>query len=206
MSDEIKGEKLYEDDLVVAVIPEKPAVKGHIQILTKKKYPCFEKIPNKEIEHLFYTASFASTALFENLQPGGTNILFDTGSLFNEDEQRLVINILARNPDDGLNFLWNPKQLAEPDMNQAQEKIKDKCSMIGVDEKKPEVLDLDKQKPETIGGTKDGGAKGDVNDADKPAIPIEEDKYEKEYKCKQKEKEVKEDKESYLVRQLRRVP
>jgi diadenosine tetraphosphate (Ap4A) HIT family hydrolase len=205
MSDEIKGEVLYEDDLVVAVIPEKPAVKGHIQILTKKKYSCFEKIPDKEIEHLFYTASFASTALFENLQPGGTNILFDTGSLFNEDEQRLVINILARNPDDGLNFLWNPKQLQEPEMNQAQEKIKDKCSMIGVEVKKQEVLDLDKQKPETVGGTNDGTS-GDVKDANKPAAPIEEDKYEKEYKCKYKEKEVTEDKESYLVKQLRRVP
>ncbi|MBT7903336.1 HIT family protein [Candidatus Woesearchaeota archaeon] len=199
-------EILYEDDVVYAVIPKTPAIKGHIQVITKKKYKSFESVPDKDVEHLMYTASFTATALFENLQPGGTNIMLDTGNMFSEDENHIIVNVIARNTEDGLNFLWTPQQIPEGEISQIQEKIKNKCDMIGVKVKEKEVLDLDKQKPEQIGKIKQDGDSPDLKKDESANSKLHEDKYKKAYDKGTQEKQYDEDCESYLVKQLRRTP
>jgi len=204
----VKSKKnlLYEDDALVAIVPEKPITKGHVQVIAKKHHKNIQEIEDKELEHIFYTASFAATSLFENLEAQGTNIIANTGSMM-KGEGHFHIDVVARKSDDGLNFLWTPNKLPDAEMQQVQERIKDKCDMIGVEKKEKEVVDLDKG-PEKLEFTEEKPS--EEKGKEKKEVPSEEEqrykKEEKEKKEKEKQKEEKEEKESYLVKQLRRVP
>jgi len=113
MNRDILGKKeniIYEDDIAVAILPEKPVAKGHIVIFPKKEVKFIEELSEDEIEHLFYLASYSATTLFESLGAHGTNIIT------NEDEF-FSMNVIARKQEDGLNFQWQPKQLTSEEMD-----------------------------------------------------------------------------------------
>jgi histidine triad (HIT) family protein len=195
---------LYEDEKLVAVVPEKPLAKGHVVVVAKEHHANIQDVEDKELQHLFYAASFGATALFENLGAHGTNILFNTGGQLKQDGH-FHIDVLARWSEDKLNFLWTPNQLPEDELKSIQGKIKDKCDMLGVEKKDKEVVDLDK-KPEKL---ESGGDKAPEETTKE--LAEEKEKVEKQEKGEQK-KEIKEgkagkkDKESYLIKQLRRMP
>ncbi|MBI5880500.1 HIT family protein [archaeon] len=182
-----KTNLLYEDDNIIAVLPEKPATQGHVQIISKKHHTSMQKMDDKELGQMFYAASFSASALFETMEAHGTNIMANIGSLFKEGGH-FHIDVIARKSGDELNFIWTPQKLPEEEMTSAQGKITDKCDLIGY-EKKKEVIDLDNKKIEKIeSGTE----------------KKEEVKEEKtEHKTN---KDIEEGKESYLVRQLKRMP
>jgi diadenosine tetraphosphate (Ap4A) HIT family hydrolase len=181
---EKKANVLYEDGNIIAVLPEKPATQGHVQIISKKHHTSMQKMDDKELGQMFYAASFSASALFETMEAHGTNIMANTGSLFKEGGH-FHIDVIARKSGDELNFIWTPQKLPEEDMKSTQSKIKDKCDLIGYEQKK-EVIDLDKKKIEKIeSGTE------------------EKKEAAKEEKTK---KDLEEGKESYLVRQLKRMP
>jgi histidine triad (HIT) family protein len=215
---ENKTNILYEDEKVVAVIPEKPATKGHIQIISKQHHENLQDIEDKDVEQMFYSASFSATALFENLQAQGTNIIANTGGALKKGGH-FHIHAIARNPDDGLNFLWQPKKMPEEEMARVQGKIKDKCDMIGVAKKEKEVVDLDK-KPEKLESSeekdscqcekpcgKDKGPEAPDSEGKKELPSEEEQRYKKAGEDKkQPEKTGEEKEENYLIKQLRRMP
>jgi len=195
---------LYEDEKLVAVVPEKPLAKGHVVVVAKEHHANIQDVEDKELQHLFYAASFGATALFENLGAHGTNILFNTGGQLKQDGH-FHIDVLARWSEDKLNFLWTPNQLPEDELKSIQGKIKDKCDMLGVEKKDKEVVDLDK-KPEKLESGGDKAPEEPEQPADRP------DKKEgKKGKPKKKEekgdrKKGEKDNESYLIKQLRRMP
>ena len=201
---------LFEDDKLIAIIPKKPFLKGHIKIIPKEHHACFQDIDDKDVEHLFYAASFAATALFENLEAHGTNILANTGNAHKKDGH-FHLDVLSRKMDDGINLMWTPNKMPENELKEVSGKIKDKCDMIGVAKKK-EVVNLDK-KPEKLDSS-EGKASSDKSDDgkdDKKPLPSEEEqvykKTEKEDSAKKsKKKKDEEDKESYLIKQLKRMP
>lgn len=201
---ESKKNLLYEDESLVTIVPEKPITKGHILVVSKKHRTKIQDIDNKDLQHMFYAASFGATALFENLEAHGTNIMFNTGSAIHE-EGHFHIDILARKSGDNLNFLWKPKRLPDPEMKEVQARIKDKCDMIGVEKKKKEVIDLDKKKPEKIESKEEKAPerKDEKQAEEMKELPSEE---EQRYKKTEKKEEELEDKESYLIKQLRRLP
>lgn len=214
----IKSKKnlLYEDKNLVAVVPEKPIAKGHIMVIPKEHHTELQQIEDKDFQHLFYAASFSATALFENLGAQGTNILLNTGGQLKKGEH-IHINVLARWSEDKLNFLWTPKQLSEDELKSVQSKIKDKCDMIGVEKKGKEIVDLDR-KPEKLESSEEKAPEHKEKEEEKAEERTEETpagKEEKEEnKDKEKDKEEKEekkdkeekDRESYLIKQLRRMP
>ena len=65
-SKNVQGSVIYEDEQVVAVVPEKGMVEGHIEIYSKL-HDDITKLSIEESSHLFYVASFAATAVFEGL-------------------------------------------------------------------------------------------------------------------------------------------
>lgn len=146
---ENKENVLYEDEVGIVALPLKPCTKGHVIVIPKTQYKTIEEIPDKELEHLFYIASFSATALFETLGMQGTNIIADTGNEYVK-ENLFVINVIARKENDGLNFMWQPKKLDEATMNDAQKAIKNKADLIAYEEeekKKKEKAEEEKEKP-----------------------------------------------------------
>ncbi|MFC1722653.1 HIT family protein [Nanoarchaeota archaeon] len=183
MSEEV----LYEDEKIKAFVPEKTFCKGHIIIEPKTDVESVQEMEEKDFLHLIYGSSFASTALFENLQAHGTNIILGTGGPLKKGGE-LKAHAIARWQDDGKKLLWTPKKIDDGEMTEVAGKIKDKMDMQGVASEK-EVVDLDK-KPEKIESSKKA---------------VEEKYKEKVEKTVSEEKKTEED-ESYLVKQLRRIP
>ena len=203
---------LYEDDKMVAFVPERPFTKGHIVIQNKEGQDKIEDMDEKDFQHLIYGSSFAATALFENLQSHGTNIIMNTGGQLKKNGGPLKIDVLSRMGDDGLKLMWTPKKFADAEMDDVMNKIKSKTGMIGVAKKKKEVLDLDNKKVETIPGAigEEVEAKSEIEDDKKTEKKTEEDPKEElktEEKIPEPKNEVKEEKEeSYLIKQLKRLP
>ncbi len=107
MKEELLKQKdriIYEDDVAIALLVKKATARGHIRILPKKLTKSIEDLKEDESEHLFRLANSVAVMLFENLGAKGTNIIT------NEDDG-FMIDIIARNENDGLNFQWQPKQI-----------------------------------------------------------------------------------------------
>ena len=125
---------IYEDEIVKVGLPDKAATKGHLQVSTS--FSSLEEMPDDIVEHLFFTSSFSATALFELLQAQGTNIIMNEG----------VVDVIARIPDDGLNFLWTPTKADPAELDKVCSQIKDKTDVIGVEKVKKAPLNMDDKK------------------------------------------------------------
>ena len=116
---------LYEDEKVLCVIPEDGAVAGHIEIYSKVEENLIEKMSIEDASHLFYTASFAATLVFEGLKVHGTNIILKSGTCDDNPSGKLCVHVLPRMQDDNLqSLLWEPKQPSY-DLDAIKSKIKD---------------------------------------------------------------------------------
>ncbi|MBN1274907.1 hypothetical protein JXA12_01265 [Candidatus Woesearchaeota archaeon] len=116
---------IYEDKLVTATLPEKPATKGHVHALAAKT--SIEALSEQECAHLLSLASFTANALFEQVGASGTNIILT-------DLEGVRASILARTDDDGLSLQWQPQQLSQEEMDSIAARIKDRCDYIGHEE------------------------------------------------------------------------
>lgn len=167
---------LYEDEVVVVIAPEKGCTKGHLKVIPKKHVKSIEEVSSKDAEHLFYTASYSATALFENLGAQGTNIICNSG-----EGEHLEMHVISRMENDGLNFMWEPKQAEESDLKDALDRIKDKTDLIGVEKPKKKIPQLDSSAEEISSEVKK--TSGDDSDSDDGEVE-----------------------ENYLTKQLKRMP
>lgn len=145
--DKIKEKKalvIYEDDNLVAILPSKPAAIGHIKILPKKHFSKLEELNDELVQDLFFLSNFASSSVFEALQAHGTNIIL------NETDNHLAIDVIPRKENDGLNFMWKPKQMTPEEMEETYNKVKDKAFVIGKTEQTAEAKPVAEETKEEI--------------------------------------------------------
>ncbi|MBN2459566.1 HIT family protein [Candidatus Woesearchaeota archaeon] len=207
--DKIKEKKaliVYEDDNLIAILPSKPAVPGHIKIMPKQHAAKIEELPDDVVEDLFFLSNFASSSVFEAMRAHGTNIML------NESDSHLCIDVIPRKEGDGLSFTWKPKELSADSMDEAYLKIKDKAFFINKKGTEPKP-GIGSAAPTPIimsdKGPGDETGKGDDKDGSKKVEAGEKGEGSKDDK-KEKEEEVikvpKEDKINYLIKQLQRIP
>jgi diadenosine tetraphosphate (Ap4A) HIT family hydrolase len=124
--EKIKNKKLaiYEDDKVIAVLSDKPASAGHIELFPKEHVAIFELVPNETVEHMFSIANKISMICFDTLQSHGTNILINNGVAAGQRATHTKINILPRFENDGLSFQWNTAKASEDDLSTVQASLK----------------------------------------------------------------------------------
>ena len=154
----VAAKVVYYDDICVAFLKQMPAAPGHMMLVPKKHYTIFEQVPDIEITHLFRIASKLSSAAFDTFGHGGTNIIVNNGGSAGQTHPHFSIEIIPRNENDGLNLMWQPKQLSEEEMSTAELMLKEETKNIGgfgkvakeekkeIKEAKKEVLKEDKGK------------------------------------------------------------
>lgn len=130
------AEIIYIDNDMLAFMPEKPAVPGHIVLVPRNHYTILDQVPDYEISELFNKANKLSSILFETLGAVGTNILINNGIEGGQKEAHFSINILPRFNQDGIEFKWEPKQLSEDESSVVEIQLKEACENIGDFEKK----------------------------------------------------------------------
>ncbi len=133
---EVKVKKIYEDNSIIAVLPEDATVLGHIRVFPKAHKETLEDLDSDVMTQMFFCANYAATAVFEGLGAEGTNILIRNGEVADQKESHVCIDILPRKSEDGLNFQWEPTQLSPEDMDNVKDQIKDHTAFIG--KQKPE--------------------------------------------------------------------
>jgi len=151
--EKIKNKKniVYEDQLVIAMLDEKPSTRGHILLMPKEHHIIVEQIPDELISHMFLIANKLSIVLFESLGAQGTNILIQNGISAGQKSNHVMINIIPRDENDELSFHWNPIKMSETDLNSIQTSLKDEIDMpketkkdIKEIVKEPEIIEEDK--------------------------------------------------------------
>ncbi len=136
---EKKARIVYEDEELIAVLPSKPAVLGHIKIMPKKHATRIDELSPELFQSMMFLSNFASSSVFDVFKAHGTNIIL------NESEGHLAVDVIPRKDGDGMNFLWAPKQLAPEEFDTVMAKIKDKAFVIGKSEKKMPLFEEKKQ-------------------------------------------------------------
>lgn len=115
---------IYEDPLIKMHLSANPSVRGHIEVRPVQEAKTLQELDDKVVEHLFFGASYAATALFELVGAQGTNMLM------NESDEQLCIHVLARSENDGVNFLWQPQKAEAAELKEFSKKIKDAADII----------------------------------------------------------------------------
>ncbi len=145
---------LYNDKQAMAILAEKPACPGHIQLFLKSHYTIFEHVPDTEVSYLFSVANKLSTAAFEALGMQGTNIVITNGVAAGQKHAHLLVNILPRMENDGVELSWAGQQLSEEEMSTVEMKLKERAEAAAKPEEK-KVIDMDKKKAKDIKEGKD---------------------------------------------------
>jgi len=143
-----KKGKLYEDEKVIALLSPKPASVGHVWVMPKQHHPILEQVPDFIAGEVFSTANKLSMALFESLGAHGTNLVLQNGIAAGQKHSHMIVNVIPRRENDGIDFTWDTKQLSEEEMSTVEIKIKDETKGIGFFEKEPEKQEIIEQKEE----------------------------------------------------------
>lgn len=121
--DQIKAKKIYEDNKVTAVLDINPAAKGHAIIFTRKHYPFLFNIPDDEFSHLMLITNKLSSTLMKLLGAPATNIFIANGELAGQRVDHIVVHLIPRYKDDGVNLQWQPKKISENELESIQKTI-----------------------------------------------------------------------------------
>ena len=142
ISSDIPSKKVFEDELVMAVLDVNGANPGHCFVMPKNHYPIIEQVPDAEISRLFQVSNKISSAVFESLGAQGTNIFVANGVPAGQTVAHVTVNVIPRKENDGINLQWQPRQLSEEEMSTIELKLKEQARHIGrfeIEEKKPKI-------------------------------------------------------------------
>jgi len=131
----LPSKKIYEDELLMAVLDVNGANPGHCFVMPKNHYQILEQVPDTEVGRLFNVSNKISTAIFESLGVQGTNIFVANGIPAGQTVAHFTINVIPRKENDGINLQWQPKQLNEEEISTIELKLKGETKNIGHFEK-----------------------------------------------------------------------
>tara|TARA_Y100000310_G_scaffold345087_1_gene461707 strand:- start:3983 stop:4651 length:669 start_codon:yes stop_codon:yes gene_type:complete len=130
---------IYEDEQVLCVAPSKSHGKAHLIVYSKDEEKDIRKLSQEQSSHLFFAASFASTAVFEGLKCHATNIVLKSNQSPDNPSERLAVHVFGRWDKDGLEKMnWQAKQ-TQDNLDSLQKDIKSNTLVIKYKGKKKEA-------------------------------------------------------------------
>lgn len=129
---------IYEDEEIVVLIGD--GNEGHIIVKPRKEIKSLDELSHDTFSRLGFASLYSSMILFQLLKADGTNIIL------NDFGNGLEFNVFSRKYNDGLNFIWTPKEISDVELKKIKTQIKDKCDLIGVVAPPKQTLDLDKKR------------------------------------------------------------
>ncbi len=134
----VPSSTVYEDDKIKAVLDINPASNGHVIVFPKQHASVLAMVPDEIIGHLFIMANKIMQAQFEALKPAGTNLHVANGAEAGQTAPHVVLNLIPRYKDDGLQFEWEYKKIPKEELPAIAESIKEKLTV-------PELMHLEKK-------------------------------------------------------------
>lgn len=113
---DVPSKKVYEDDLMIAILDINPAKKGHLLIMTKEHYPIMPLIPPETFKHMFFTASELTKAVTKGALAEYTTTFIANGGVAGQQSPHFLFHIIPRDHNDNLtkfNIPQNNKDQSE---------------------------------------------------------------------------------------------
>lgn len=123
-SGKIETKKVYEDPKVIAVLDINPGNAGHVLLFPKKHYQYLSNLSDEEIAHLFIVANKIGNKIVSSLKAKGFNIYVASGYAAGQKSDHVMIHIIPRQENDGINFTWNTKKLSDDEFRDVQNLLK----------------------------------------------------------------------------------
>ncbi|GKV66978.1 MULTISPECIES: HIT family protein [Sporosarcina] len=106
----IPGEKVYEDEHVIAFMDIMPVTKGHVLLIPKTHRENLYEMTEDEAANLFKAAPRIAAALKEEFQPAGMNLLQNNGSFAGQSVYHFHMHLIPRYDNtDGFQLEFQPK-------------------------------------------------------------------------------------------------
>ncbi len=141
-----KGQVIFDETLVSAILPENPAVPGHVVIIPKRHIQILEQASDDVITALFDAANKVSVALFEGLRAQGTNVIVTNGLASGQKIPHLSVHVIPRVKDDGLSFVWPTRKLSDEQMSMVESQIRENMFSVGL----PEISERKEEQEQPI--------------------------------------------------------
>jgi histidine triad (HIT) family protein len=182
---------VYEDELCFAILHESPAVPGHTLVIPKQHAPIIEELDDNSAQHIFVIANKVSSALFDSLGAHGTNIILNNGVSAGQELPHVVVNVLPRKENDGLDLDWQGKKAGESELKAVQSMIRNFSEQIFAGK-------------DVLPNVKLAQSHGEQGHMERNDGPEAHQQIERPAHSKHSEHE--KPKEDYLVKSLRRMP
>lgn len=104
--------KIYEDDLVIAILDIAQVTTGHCLVLPKKHYETIFDLPDDVSSHIFKVVTYISKLLREKLNFKDLNLLNNNGPLAEQTINHFHIHIIPQYDNENVSFFHLSK---EPD-------------------------------------------------------------------------------------------
>jgi histidine triad (HIT) family protein len=130
------------------VLPDEPAVPGHIILLPKRHLTIFEECDDTLARHVFDVAQKLSSVLFDSIGAEGTNILIHNGTPAGQEVAHFSVNIIPRRKNDGLDFDWTPKKIGESELSSVVAALKEGLAKMSESDKTFKEKKEDEKKKE----------------------------------------------------------
>jgi len=107
---------LYEDIKCRAILDINPANPGHVLLIPKEHYVIWQVMPDELASHMSLISKDISNVMLSVLGVKGVNIYIANGEDAGQKAPHFIMHIIPRNKDDGIDFAWQPKKMAEEEM------------------------------------------------------------------------------------------
>jgi len=99
---DVPGKRVYEDDVMLAILDIRPAVKGHTLVLPKEHYPIMPLIPPEEFRHLFGTTAQLSGTVRRAMIAERCTTFIANGAVAGQQSPHFLFHLIPRESGDGL--------------------------------------------------------------------------------------------------------
>ncbi len=92
---------VYEDDLAVVFLSNRPVNEGHALVIPKKHYENIYEVPDEEIAHLFKVAKHISVAVRDAMKAEGIRVVQNNGWAAGQVIFHFHIHVIPMKPHEG---------------------------------------------------------------------------------------------------------
>ena len=100
ISGKIPSKKVYEDQVMIAILDINPATKGHVLLVPKTHYMILPHVPDGELAHLFVVAQKLSQSILRVFKVGGTTLFIANGQVAGQRAQHVMVHLIPRREGD----------------------------------------------------------------------------------------------------------
>jgi histidine triad (HIT) family protein len=137
---------LYRDEDIIVAIKDNVFTPGQITIFPIQHATILEMVPSNVLAKCATISNKVSVAAFESLGSQGTNIFIQNGLGAGQKIPHFAIEIVPRQENDSLPLQWDPKPLAEDELERLSTQLQEAAKTIQVG-KDPEPKEEEKKEP-----------------------------------------------------------